>query len=341
MDKRDYGLIILAVAVCAVVLVGEFATYGNIYRYDSSADASGNFSVYDSGSHCYTAVLSDNGSFQAPTRFYVYYDEGYGSVVHDAKVEVGAKALDQKYYLSQLVNNLKYYSVTDVTYVNAAELASKMSEAGTGVGLIMISGAIPETVYNGAAGCPILTWIASGGSLYWAGEAIGKYIGKADGTTSEVTGYEAWFLGTGTLNPETGDTRALNDVAVNSYRRDLSLKNNDVRYAVNIASAGAESLAVGYEKDGCASTVLVKNGAGMVCVMGGNYSNNQRMDMANIIASGICYCSVELDCKTGNVARGTVNGTFDAMPAAGHHASVFLYLGGDFSVYGKLFTMTL
>ena len=50
MDKRDYGLIILAVAICAVILVGEYATYGNIYRYDSSADASGNFSVYDSPS---------------------------------------------------------------------------------------------------------------------------------------------------------------------------------------------------------------------------------------------------------------------------------------------------
>ncbi len=341
MDKRDYGLIILAVAVCAVVLVGEFATYGNIYRYDSSADASGNFSVYDSGSHCYTAVLSDNGSFQAPTRFYVYYDEGYGSVVHDAKVEVGAKALDQKYYLSQLVNNLKYYSVTDVTYVNAAELASKMSEPAVGVGLIAISGALPETVYDGTAGS-VLTWISAGGSLYWAGEAIGKYVGKADGTVSEApAGYEALFLDTATLNPETGDTRALADITGNSYCRDLSLKNNDVRYAVNIASAGVDSLAVGYEKDGCASSVLVKNGTGMVCVMGGNYSNNQRMDLANIIASGICYCSSELDCKTGNIARGTVNGTFDAMPAAGHHASVFLYLGGDFSVYGKLFTMTL
>ncbi|MBQ4412353.1 MAG: hypothetical protein II848_06065 [Candidatus Methanomethylophilus sp.] len=339
MDKRDYGLIILAVAVCAVVLVGEFATYGNIYRYDSSADASGNFSVYDSGSHCYTAVLSDNGSFPAPTRFYVYYDEGYGSVVHDAKVEVGAKALDQKYYLSQLLNNLKYYSVTDVTYVNAAELASKMSEAGTGVGLIMISGAIPRTVYDSSL---LTTWISTGGSLYWAGEAIGKYIGESDGTVSEAPStYLESLLGAGVaLHADTGDTRALNDVTANSYRRDLSLKNNDVRYAVNIASAGADSLAVGYEKDGCASTVLVKNGSGMVCVMGGNYSNNQRMDMANIIASGICYCSAELDCKTGNVARGTVTGTFSNWPATGNVAA-FLYLGGDFSVYGKLFTMTL
>ena len=341
MDKRDYGLIILTVAICAVILVGEYATYGNVYRYDSSADAAGNFSVYDSGSHCYTAVLTDNGGFQAPTRFYIYYDEGYGSVVHDAKVEVGAKALDQQYYLSQLVNNLKYYSVTDVTYVNASELAAKMSEPAVGVGLIVISGALPETVYDGTAG-PVLTWIAAGGSLYWAGEAIGKYVGKADGTVAEApAGYEALFLGTGTLNPETGDTRALEDIASNTYRRDLSLKNNDVRYAVNMASAGADSLAVGYQKDGCASSVLVKNGTGMVCVMGGNYSNNQRMDLANIIASGISYCSVELDCKNGTVARGTANGTFDAMPAAGHNASVFLYLGGDFSVYGKLYTMVM
>lgn len=341
MDKRDYGLIILAVAICAVILVGEYATYGNVYRYDSSADASGNYSIYDSGSHSYTAVLSDNGSFQAPAKFYIYYDEGYGSVVHDAKVEVGAKALDQKYYLSQLVNNLKYYSVTDVTYVNAAELATKLSEPATGVGLIAISGALPETVYTGAPGCLILNWISSGGSLYWAGEAIGKYIGKSDGTVSEApAGYEALFLGSSAeLNQETGDTRALADVAANNYRNDLSLKNNDVRYAVKVASVSG-ALAVGYEKDGCASSVLVQNGSGMVCVMGGNYSNNQRMDLSNIIASGICYCSSELDCKSGIVTRGTVNGTFDNWPATGNVA-VFLYLGGDFSVYGKTFLMNL
>ena len=71
MEKRDYGLIVLTVAICAVVLIGEYATYGSVYRYDSSADASGNFSLYDSGSHCYTAVLSDNGSFEAPTKFYI------------------------------------------------------------------------------------------------------------------------------------------------------------------------------------------------------------------------------------------------------------------------------
>ena len=337
MKRSDLGLIVLACAVCAIILVGEFTAYGNVYHYDASANEDGTYSVYDSGSHNYTATVSDNGTFVAPTELLIYYDESYGCVVHEVWVEVGARALTQDYYLSQLVNNLNYYLVTAVKYVNAQELAQELAGSGTGKGLVVISGALPETVYKGESSDLIFTWIHSGGSLYWAGETIGKYCGLSDGTVKAVKGdYQSLFLGeSDCLNNATEDGRAYSEITDNRYSQTLSLKNNNVLYGVKNTVAG--TLAIGYTQDGYASVSLTKNADGMVCVFGGNYSNNQRMDMATVIASGICYCSQELDCNTGNVTRGTVTGSFTDIPSVHGNLSVFIYLGGDFSVYGKSF----
>ncbi len=327
----------LACAICAIILIGEYAAYGDVYHYDASANEDGTYSITDSGSHKYIASVSDNGTFVAPTEYLVYYDTSYGNVVHDVPVEVGAKPLTQDYYLTQLVNNLKYYSVTTVRYVNATELADALSESGQGKGLIAISGALPETVYTGNSGDPIFTWLHSGGSLYWAGESIGRYCGLSDGTVKAVEGdYQSLFLGeSDCLNKQTEGGRAYSEITDNGYAKTLSLKNNNVLYGVKCSVA--DTLAIGFTQDGYASISLTKNGDGMVCVFSGNYSNNQRMDMATVIASGICYCSHELDCKSGIVTRGTVNGSFSNLPSVHGNLSVFIYLGGDFSVYGKSF----
>ncbi len=337
LKRNDLALIILACIICAIVLIGEYATYGHIYHYDASASEDGSYSIYDSGSHGYIASVSDNGSFVAPTEYLIYFDESYGNLVHEVNVEIGAKRLTQDYYLSQLVNNLNYYSVTAIRYVNASELAEALSTSGQGKGLIVISGALPETVYKGGSDDLIFSWIHSGGSLYWAGETIGKYCGLSGGTVKEVEGdYQSLFFGVSNcLNDQTEDGRAYSEITDNGYSKTLSLKNNNVLYSVKNNVAG--TLAIGFTQDGYASISLAKSGDGMVCVFGGNYSNNQRMDMATVIASGICYCSHELDKNTGTVTRGTVTGSFSNIPDTHGNLSVFIYLGGDFSVYGKAF----
>lgn len=339
MKKSELGLILLTVAICGIVVAGEYVTYGNVYHYDSSADGTGHYSVYDSGSHRYDAILSDNGTFESPTKFVVYYDESYGSVVHKVNVEVGAKALTQDYYLSQLVNNLRYYSVSDITYVNASHLAvlmSDLSNAGS-YGLIVASGALPGTVYAGSSTDPIISWIHAGGKLYWVGETIGKYVGNADGTTSVVTGGEALFTGVlGCINETTENGKAYSEVGSNKYRALLSLKNNNVKYSVDPASLSIPYLQIGYSDGTHSSVTLMKCGSGMVCITAGDYSNNQRMDLATVIASGIGYDSVVLGFETGTVARGTVQGTIGGIPDTHGHLGMFIYLGGDFSVYGKL-----
>ncbi len=162
--------------------------------------------------------------------------------------------------------------------------------------IIMTSGAFPDTVYDGTAGSPILKWISGGGSLYWVSMQIGRYIGHADGSVSDAAaGYERLFLGkTGCLNPmEQNDEMragaAYSDVTDNDLRYALSLKNNNILYAVDTSAMDAGSyLAAGYceniDDKTYASTVFVRNGNGQVCIMAGDYSNHQRMDMSSLVA---------------------------------------------------------
>jgi len=342
--KTGTGLSVLAVAIVAIVLIGEYAVYADgLYRYDADVQADGAFTVSASGSENYSVVLTDNGGFTAVSSLYIYYDSSYGSNVKSVTVEIGAKGLTQDYYLSQLVNTLKYRGLTDVTYVNAEELAAALAAdaaSGTtaGKGLVVINGALPDTVYTGSSGDLILTWIHAGGSLYWAGGLLGAYVAHSDKTVEAVTGdYQCLFFTADCLNTSETVT-AFSEIAENSYRQDLSLMNNVVTYGVATAKLTAGTyLAAGYTENGYASIACVQCGNGMVCIMGGDYSNNQRSDLATVICAGLCWSSQELDCQTGSVTRGTANGDL-TVPSTHGKLVAYALLGGCFSVYGKSFT---
>ena len=326
-----------------------------MYSYDANTDSDGNYSVYCSGNNAYDAILTDNGSFESPSTLYIYYDESYGSVVNDAEVEIGAMELTQKYYLSQLVYNLSYYGYSNVTYVNAEEMTTLLSDTSTakGKGLVIIAGAIPDTSYNGTSSSAIVEWIQNGGSLYWTGEQIGKYISHSNGTVSEATsGYSQLFVNS-ELNQTEYDPdiqyddlagiKAYDQVSGNRYTDTLSLKDNYILYAPDTtAMAAGTYLTIGYTDGQYASITFVQNGSGMVCVLAGDYSNNQRMDFATVVAAGLCYCSEEIDWQSGDVTKGSVSGTFNNMDAvtAGDRLVSFIYIGGDFSVFGKTFRIT-
>jgi hypothetical protein len=64
----------------------------------------------------------------------------------------------------------------------------------------------------------------------------------------------------------------------------------------------------------------------MICIMGGDYSIRQRLDLAQIISSGIGPESVLVD-----HASGSVNGTAEGTVMKGD--SVFVILGRDNTVF--------
>lgn len=343
MRRSELTLVVTSLVVVAVILIGEFGAYHPGVTYGSDANDSGDWSVSCSGSFTYDALLLDSGTVEAPKNVAIYYDTSYGSRVNDGLVEVGARALDQNYYISQLTNNLNYLGVREVKMLNAPQLKDWLDDpVHAHDGLVCLSGALPANVYDGTSACTSVQWISNGGTLYWAGQQIGKYIGNADGTVSEApTGYQTVLLGAeNCTNPaeQTADRRAgtaTADETSNCLRYALSLKNNNVLYAVDTSSLTPGTyLSAGYREGDYTSTCIVRNGSGQVCVMAGDFSNHQRMDLSAVIASGLCWSTEVVGWTSGTVSHGTVSGHFDTVVPA-NNQSVFVVIGGDFAVYGR------
>ena len=329
--KPDKIISVISVAIIAMILIGEVVVYSSDYTdYSSNVSMDGSTLRYEisaEGSKIYDMVISDNVDLNDSV--YIYFDENYGSKVEDVRVAVGAKELTQEYYISQLIAVLEYRHVS-AEIVNAEQLGSIMNDPDSS--LVCLSGALPNTVYSGNIDDPIFDWLDLGGRLYWAGNLLGAYIGIDNDVIDAPSNYQDLFFGTTCLNDRNVDD-ALEECASNGYTSALSLVNNKVRYGVDsTAILSKDSLPMGFIKDGYSSVTLVEFGNGMICVLGGDYSNNQRNDLAQIIASGLTPQSTIIAQIEGTVTRGTITGE---TVVNGTALGAYVYLGGYYPVFAK------
>lgn len=345
--KFDRVLEILAVVLIAVVLVGEVVVYTTGQdSYSSNAEVDGDvlsYSVGADGSECYSVIVMDNGDMSEMTEVYIYYDDSYMSNYEEVEVAIGAKSLDQDYYIEQLVKQLDYSGAVTVTILNAEELAEALqSDIDCGdytKGLIVISGALPDTVYTGESSNLIFTWMEDGGRLYWLGNLIGSCYATQDSLIT-VEDYQMLFFGVECLN--TGDTEGeISDVSGNDLRYYLSLSNDSVEYGIDVdalisVKGSDDVLALGYYQDGYASIVMTSYGEGMICVIGGEYSDDQRGDLVQVVCSQVCYTTEVVTDITGSVTRETITGEYDLEGFTGNIA-VYIYLGGYYPVHGDFY----
>lgn len=341
MNKTsDKVVVILAIVVIAVILVGEVVTYTSDYT-DYSADAVFSeggleYTVSADGSKTYSVIVSENGTYRGFDKLYIYFDPDYASNYEDAKVPVGAKELDQEYYVEQIVPTLRYRNVHDITIVDAQGLRQAMEsdvkDTLSEIGVIVISGAFPDTVYSGSPDDLLFSWMSSGGSLYWLGNLIGSCYSTTEGLVP-VDDYQKLFFGTECLNTD-GPVKAYSEI--DGYCNALSIMNNDVRYGVNgsLLPEGTKHIELGFTEDGYSTTSIIGYGSGMMCIISGYYSNDQRNDLAQIIASGIGPESSIIAVEKGSVTRGSSSGT---IACEGENLSAYICLGGYYPVYCKLF----
>lgn len=335
--KGNKVLIAFAIAVCAVVVIGEMYAYlPNDYGYSSDAEEGPDgirYTLGDRGSSEFDAILLDNGGFEAPREVYIYFDDGYGSAVNeDAPVEVGAQRMTQEYYIDQLVKVLAYRGMTDVTVMDAASLASALesdiaSGGCSGKALVICAGAIPDTVVSADGTGSVITWVSQGGGLYWTGNVIGRYISTADGVVGADLTEE--FIGTGSVNEV--DTNAYEDAS--DLRWMFSYEYNRLMYAPDLADTDREYLVAGYGDGRYASTTFVSMGKGQVCIVAGEYNSKQIRDLAISIVSGLCYASEVIGYDHGTVS-GSASGTM-VVPSEHGNLRLYLYIGGYFCVYGR------
>ena len=337
---RDMKLIAVAVAIIAVLLIGEVYIYtfntDDTYRISTSvSDGSLSYSIYSGISNQYDIVITNNGDFRPASEFYIYYDESYSFYLNDVDQPIGSVKLDQNYYVSQLKHQLSNRGVETVT-VNAAELKERLQTdiAGGTVckGLVVVSGALPDTIYTGNSSDMIFEWISAGGRLYWAGNLIGSHYSTKSGNVEVDNDYQQLFFGVTDCLNMNGPRKAYNDDVSNDYRNRLSLSSNALGYAIDRTKV-ADVATFGYSDGNYSSVSIVGYGSGMICIVAGDYSNDQRSDLAQIISSNLCHHSKLIDGRTGNVTRGSVDDTM-TIPSS-DYVSVYIYLGGYYPVCAR------
>jgi len=330
MEKGSIPVYLITIMVVMLILIGEIIVFTSSQDDFSSdvtiEDDTLTYSLEGKGSYTYD-VVSLNGSLGSPSEVFVYYDPGYGSMVNQVSVSTGAMALDQGYYVEQMSPTLKVRGITNVKIVDAEELGTIMANPGYGKAVVILSGAIPDTVYDGMSESVILDWIETGGRLYWAGNVIGQYIAHK-GSVEEVECGQSIFLGAECINTE--DTRG-EEVIDNGFRDVLYLQNNLLRFAPDLSLLPEDSVCVvmGYTDGSCNSITSLSVGKGSVCIFGGDYSSRQRIDLAQVIASGVGPETELVEYATG-VMNHSINGTI------GKADAVYVVLGGFFPVYCRL-----
>ena len=346
--KSDRIIEIIAILILATVIIGEVVVYTTgPSKYSSDVEFENgiiSYSLSAKGSETYAVIVMDNGDMAAMTEIYIYFDESHKTNYEDVLVPIGAKPLDQKYYVDQLVRQLEYRGAGKVIVLNAEELAEALEQDITtgsyAKGLVMISGALPDTVYSGNSTDIIFDWMNDGGRLYWLGNLIGSYYSTKD-AICDLGDKQMLFFGASCLNTE-GVDKAFSDVSGNGLRNDLSLMNNSVKYGIDPVALSAvkgsdKVLAFGYSQDRYASIVMTDFGKGMICVIGGDYSNDQRSDLAQVLSSQICYDTETIEVITGSVTRKTITDTYDLQSTV-KNLAIYIYLGGYYSVHGNFFS---
>lgn len=334
----------IGIVVIAVILLGEVFVYtSSTDSYNINASMSGdnvNYSIFISGSQSYETVLMES-SMRPTDEVYIYYDENYASACSSETGPVGSVPVDLGRYLDQLTKNLEYRGGPPVKVLNASELAEAMASdsAGTTKSLVVFSGALPDTIYQGNADDLIFTWLNDGGRLYWAGNLLGKYISSPGGVMLAGDNYQELFFGAECLN--TGDDSFVShDVSDNDLRYDLSLKNNRIKFGVDISEIPSDRgrLAIGYSENNYSSIVFTQYGGGMICVLAGDLSRNQWSDLSQVLAAGISYSTTVIDTADGSLKYGGTSGTFDITGYSGD-ITLYVYLGGYYPVCGRLFSL--
>lgn len=334
MSRKLSAPVAIAIIVIALVVIGEAIVYTSNHD-DFSSDVRIDsdeiiYEITDKGTHEYDVLVMDN-SLPHLEDVAIFFDERYMPVCNGQSLSERMNNL--RIECNQLMKSLKVRDVSNACLADADKLKTMMSSDGSGQAVVILYGAIPDTVYNGTENSLIIEWISSGGRLYWGCGAIGDYI-STEKEVLKVDNGQCLFLGANCIDDE--KLEAKKRIDSNEFSKDLSLINNDTWFAVNTSKLPKDKtwLATGYTDGIRSSIVLINQGKGLIGIFGGNCSNYQRIDISQIIACGIDADTVIID-----HCEGKIQGHTKGKAAIGDTA--YIYLGGYFTVYGKLHEVRL
>ena len=303
---------------------GAFYVYGNdcgSYDATASMNADGTISYTLSGpnSEYRYSVFSNT---KIPDKVYMYCDESYASDFCDVYT--------QNEFLHVLASMLERRGMA-TGFVDAEQLADIMAHPEYGV--FFASGALPSTVYDGNPGSLFEMWMTSGGTVYWTGPEIGRYISSPEGVTDLGTG----FFG-GNVNTDEKNKFAYDQSDMFAYTQ---TRYDDCLYGLK--ADAADSLPLGYISEGNYSSVSVARlFGGNVTVFGGNVAVTKNVSQvvtdrtccADLMICGLTYQSQGLDCGNGKIMKNVSSSTSADVSSASDRV-FFISTGGPASDWAK------
>lgn len=307
----------VAAIVILIILLGQYVSYysdrGTCTISSETDGTTISFSVDTDFDTQITETSLSNGH-DIPRSFLILYDESVGSCIEYNHLK------STVYLLSNYLRgcdgiHFKTGSVEEFTDIVENDLTSGSYDTG----LIIINGALPYTVYDGTAASKMVQWVENGGTLYWSGPPIGKYIAEKGGVTESED-----FASVST--ELFGITDAFNDDADDAYGYErigedisdsIGVMFNKVQYGLDIATV-SNSVFLGYTDGRYASIGVVGCGLGEIGVFGGWVIYEHIYDLVNLIAAGVTHESILTNSHVGSITDGHYNGQIEDSASLTH-----------------------
>ncbi len=318
---KDRAVAVIIILFVISLIIGEAYVYLNGHNgHEVSAEITSDghiaYEITGSASEYRYAVFTETKNIDV---LYLYFDENHK---YDP-VETGA----QKEFFSVISQMLEKRGVR-TEYTDSEKLRDVMSDPKSSV--FVISGALPDTVYGKSS--VFEEWMTAGGTLYWSGPEVGRYVSSSDGIQDSGKGY---FGGDVCDVPETYGHRASK---MQEYTRTLYY---GCLYGLKADRSDSKPLSF-ISKDGYSSVSVSKLLGGNITVFGGDITKTvtvsqdvtDRTCCADLIVCGLTYKSEGLETGHGT-SPGMAYGVTDAVVTGKNDVAFFISTGSPASDWSK------
>lgn len=330
---HEKHIVAIFVALVTVVIVGQAIAYvSNPYHTEVSAWAEDDhirYSISTNTSTVYNATLLKSESGYDVDNVVIFEDENYRSEYDQEYICEKNELISSELAIRNTVSSLTY----DANAVRGMMEDEIVSNTYRTV-LLMTTGVLPNTIYDGTDSSIILEWLRGGGILYWIGAPIGKYHAYPESEPTSVEGYGMLFFGASDGIVSENSKFAKEPSADHEISECLNFNYNSISFGIEV-SALSDYKSIGYSENGIDSMVFVKyhEGKGMIVNIGGFISSDNAYIIAQTISAGIDYSTEVIDTASGMVKRTTVEGSMHR--AITQKLRLYVYLGTPTTFYAK------
>ncbi|HIJ00605.1 MAG: hypothetical protein PWQ88_824 [Candidatus Methanomethylophilaceae archaeon] len=141
-----------------------------------------------------------------------------------------------------------------------------------GKALIVLTGILPSTVFNGSDGV-LIDWISAGGTMLWFGSPLGNYQGGSSAINDSIKfQLSAWGTSGLVYNGQPGETASSPGPKAELIGHQYNHISNGL-YVAEVETLGGVSL--GWEESGITSLAVLPLGEGYVFVFGGEMTRGK------------------------------------------------------------------